>query len=104
MTDTIAKGSVGVGMPVLSVIISQVSQIEIGLRILSLTLAVLVSAAMLRSILAAQAERKRLGDIQFQAAERDLCAYCQAGHTPLSCPIPELERPHNCPLERHQKR
>jgi len=102
MTNTVAKGGVGIAAPVASFFFSQLGSVEIGLRILGLALAALVSLAMLVSILSSLADKRRLRRVTLQAAERDLCGFCRAGHTPLSCPIPVPERPRECPLRDHR--
>lgn len=37
------------------------------------------------------------------AKQTSRCAECPPGNPPLTCPIPELQRPDTCPLERQQR-
>lgn len=97
MTNTLTKGGIGVMAPVASFFVSRMEQIEIGLRIAGLVLGVLVSLAMLISILNGMRDRRRLRAVNIQAAERDLCLECLEGFPPLECPIPQPHRPAGCP-------
>ena len=103
-TNEVLKGVIGMAASTVTVAVSFVDQIVLALRLLGLVLGLAVSAAMLWSIVATRAERRRwaatglqLERVRLQEEQGRLCQGCREGRGPLVCPIPQQERPRSCP-------
>jgi len=96
--DTI-KGIIGTVSAGLSVGTTYLDALEFWVRIMAGFIGCLVSLAMLISIVLSIIKKHRIYKLEYSEAEANRCRECQAGAVPVHCPIPDRDRPADCPLK-----
>lgn len=107
-TNELFKGLVGVTSVTAGVAMTFMEQLLVWLRVAGVLLGVLVSMAMLWSIVATRIEKRRWAAaglererIKTERERRVLCHECRTGgEVPRACPVPKAERSTDCPLLR----
>lgn len=90
---TIIIGSLGSSMAFGSVAVSVEARIEAWLRLLTMVVG-LVSALVTIYWL------NRMSRVNLAKAESDLCQSCRKGFPPQECPLPDFDRPEDCPYKK----
>ena len=105
--QTVGKALVGLVSSGTSVVASYARHIAIWLRIGGLLAGLTVSVLAAVSIICGRRKAKldeQMSAIEEQRSAAKLCEWCRKGQPPPHCPIPESERPENCPLSLKKRK